>query len=72
MHFDSLLQLQHAVDGKTSLFENVNIDWLLIQDDYVDFSDDDLDTVSAINQSDSKFSWCSAEIPLSLLKRSPF
>jgi len=56
MHFDSLLQLQHAVDGKTSLFENVNIDWLLIQDDYVDFSDDDLDTVSAINQSDSKFS----------------
>ncbi|KAF6018038.1 hypothetical protein EB796_023651 [Bugula neritina] len=35
--------LQHALDGKTSLFENVNIDWLLIQDDYVDFSDDDLE-----------------------------
>lgn len=42
------LQLQHAAEGKTSLFENVNIDWLLIQDDYVDFSDDDLEAVSPL------------------------
>lgn len=34
------------MEGKTSLFENVNIDWLLISDDYVDFSDDDLESVS--------------------------
>lgn len=38
--------LQHAMDGKTSLFENVNIDWLFMQDDYIDFSDDELEPVS--------------------------
>ena len=42
-------QLQHALEGKTSLFENVNIDWLLISDDYIDFSDDDLESVSYPN-----------------------
>lgn len=38
-------QLQHAMEGKTSLFENVNIDWLFMDDDYADFSDDELEPV---------------------------
>ena len=47
-YFD-LFQLNHAVSGKTELFENVNIDWNLISDDRiydtVDYSDDDLDGI---------------------------
>ncbi|XP_067937067.1 arf-GAP with SH3 domain, ANK repeat and PH domain-containing protein 2-like [Watersipora subatra] len=43
--FDHCAELvQHALDGRTSLFENVNIGWILIQGDYVDFSDDDLES----------------------------
>ena len=39
--------MKHALAGKTELFNNVNIDWELINDDHLyddlDNSDDDLD-----------------------------
>jgi hypothetical protein len=48
-----LLQLEHALGNKKSLFENVNIDWNLFsaEDASTDFSDDELeDKVRDINQ----------------------
>lgn len=39
-----LFQLEHAMQNKKTLFENVNIDWGLLQEDgSTDFSDEDGD-----------------------------
>ena len=40
------MQMKHALQGKTELFQNVVVDWMWIGDDQsfddVDFSDDDI------------------------------
>ena len=59
------LQLNHAIEGKTEMFENVNVEWNLFQDDHLydnaDFSDDDLDSVHVSSHSSltSNVNWLS-------------